>query len=167
MQRVLTLILMVFLSGCVLAPKQVDTLPSGMTTEQRKILNVFNDAGHHKLLVFQKRICGQCIRFNNDILPEFYRSEYSKNVHLVRMDVTQKNTLFFMEHNYLTGRMNFVSQTPTFMLWEGTLEDGQELYRFTGYLSREQFYAQLDIAMDFFVKGHKKGGTVTLDNDDD
>ena len=89
----------------------------------------------YRLLVFETKTCGWCVKFRRDMAPSYASSSYQRRAPLTYIQMRSGD-----EQRYkLKGG---VRGTPTFVLVDST---GREVGRYPGYPgNRQHFFAFLD-----------------------
>ena len=88
-----------------------------------------------RLVVFETKTCGWCIRFRNDLAPAYARSPHQERAPLVYVQLSRQALKAYK-------LKADVHATPTFVLVSA---DDREIGRITGYPGRnERLYALLD-----------------------
>ena len=85
--------------------------------------------GGHRLLVFEMRGCGPCIRFRQEMAPAYLDSNYQNRAPLYYANIDSKS-----------GKHYGIRATPTFVLVDG---EGRDLGRMVGFPG-ERLYGFLD-----------------------
>lgn len=110
-----------------------------------------------ELIMMHDPQCGFCTAFMNEVQPSYGKSEAGKAFPLTVVNLRENGNDFYTTGSWLDiahkeGRWNgFSGSTPTFVVWKGDRETGQEVGRFVGYRMESRgggqpwFYIQLDV----------------------
>lgn len=86
-------------------------------------------AGASELVMFERRGCSYCQKFEQDVAPVYAKTEEGRRAPLRRIDLSQG----VPPEVALAAPVRF---TPTFVL----VDEGREVGRITGYASDEAFW---------------------------
>ena len=110
----------------------------------------------YELLMFQMPSCIYCQRFLSEVAPEWNTTLYGKKLPLRVIDISGTTALWFTKA-LKEGRIDGISQTPTFIIWD----DNREVARTVGYSGKTNFYEMVDK----FLKSNEDKFGVLVDPD--
>lgn len=90
-----------------------------------------------ELVMFERKSCIWCQRWNRDIGATYGKTQESKLLPLRRVDLDRRETSNIL----LAGPVLF---TPTFVV----VDNGREIGRITGYMSEDSFWGLLGVYAD-------------------
>ena len=104
-----------------------------------------------ELIVICHRKKYECQRFMEKV-----PYEYDEHIEAYILPLVEANLAYplhgrWYRQAYLDGRLfERVTTMPTFIVWEGSKQNGHELARWTGYTSMEEFLQQVNLMIEMY-----------------
>ena len=95
-----------------------------------------------ELLMAHNPGCGICQKFIKEVAVDYNDSDIAKKLPLIIISVHEQPEWF--KEAYRIGKIKPIHGTPTFIIWNGSHENGAEISRLIGYRNKESFYNRLE-----------------------
>lgn len=103
------------------------------------LLSLVSTSFAAELIMFSTKTCGYCRAFLKEVAPTYAQTEYAKLLPLRIISMDEASAPKWFDKAYDEQRIDPIVGTPTFVVFN----NGHEVARLMGYLSKEDFYKDL------------------------
>ena len=104
------------------------------------LLSLVSTSFATELIMFSTKTCGYCRAFLKEVAPTYAQSKYAKLLPLRIISMDEAHAPKWFDRAYDEQRIDPIVGTPTFVVFN----NGNEVARLMGYLSKEDFYKDID-----------------------
>ena len=150
MRHIAVPLLLLFLAGCATDPKPRVYITPDPAPKQVLIPKGLKEP-IAELLVFCHPRKYQCQEFLQNVPFEYDENIEAYILPMVEVNVTYHVHGAWYRKAFRDGRLySLVKTMPTFVVWQGSREEGHELARWNGYDDMEEFLEQVNLMIEMY-----------------